>query len=302
MTMADWLNYHHLLYFWAVAKHGSVARASSELRLAQPTLSGQIRLLEQMLGEKLFQRRGRNLVLTDVGRVAFDYANEIFSLGTELVRSVKERRGGPALRVAVGVSNVFPKSFVRRILEPVFALGEQVRVVCKESPSPATFLADFAAQRIDVVLADRRAPSSQVRLFSHLLGECGTAFLASPALAKALRRNFPRSLDRAPFLLPGDESTLRQSLEQWLDKRRVYPSATSELDDSALATVLGEAGFGVFAVPDVVADELVKNHDLALVGRASDVRQSFYAISSERRIKHPAVVAICETVRQAMFA
>lgn len=297
----EWLNYHHLLYFWVVAKEGSITRASKELRLAHPTISGQIHQLEETLGERLFARKGRNLVLTDSGRVAFRYADEIFSLGRELVDTIKGRTTGRELRLVVGVSDVLAKSMVHRILEPAFGLERQVRVICRELSAEA-LMGELAMNTIDVILADTPAgPGSPVRAFSHPLGECGLAFFAAPKLARACRRGFPRSLDGVPFVLPGGDSTLRRALNDWFASRDIHPTIVAELDDAALAKVFGEAGLGVFVAPDVIAKEVRRRYDVELVGRARDLRQRFFVISLERKIKHPAVAAICEVARTHIF-
>ena len=299
----EWLNYHHLLYFWAVAKEGSVAQASRELRLAHPTISAQIHRLEEVLGEKLFERKGRNLVMTEVGRVAFRYADEIFSLGRELLDTVKGRsKSGRPIRVVVGCSDTLSKSIVHRMLAPAWRLEEHVRVICREDSSTEAFLGELAMNAIDVVLSDAPAgPGTSVRAFSHQLGECGTVFLAAPALAKSCRRQFPRSLDGAPFLLPGANSMLRRTLEEWFDAQDIRPKIVGELDDPALANVVAEAGLGVFAVPDVTTEDVRERHKLQPIGRIQELRQRFYAISVERKIKNPAVVAICEAARKEIF-
>jgi len=289
----EWLNYHHLLYFWKVAKHGSITRASAELRLAHPTISGQIHRLEEVLGEKLFARSGRNLVLTDSGRVAFRYADEIFALGQEFQDTLKGRSTRKPIRLVVGVSDVIAKSIVHRILEPAFQLHDKVRIVCREARSPDAFTAELAVHAVDVVLADApAAPGTSVRTFNHPLGECGSSFFASPKLARSCRKGFPRSLDGVPVLLPSSNSTFRRVLDQWFQSRDIRPEIVAELDDLALASVLGEKGLGVLAAPDVIATELRKRYALQLVGRAKDIRQRFFAISVERKIKPPAVSAI----------
>jgi LysR family transcriptional regulator, transcriptional activator of nhaA len=298
----EWLNYHHLLYFWTVAKHGSITRASSELRLAHPTISGQIHRLEEALGEKLFVRSGRNLVLTDSGRIAFRYADEIFALGKEFQDTLKGQSAGKPLKLVVGVSDVIAKSIVHRILEPAFELRDKVRIVCREARSPDAFIAELAVHAIDVVLADAPAAGSAVRTFSHPLGECGSSFFASPALARSCRKGFPKSLDGVPVLLPSSNSTFRRALDQWFQTHDIRPEVVAELDDLALASVLGEKALGVLAAPDVIADELKKRYALQLVGRAKDIRQRFFAISVERKVKHPAVAAICEVARTKLFA
>jgi LysR family transcriptional activator of nhaA len=299
----EWLNYHHLLYFWVVAKEGSIVQASKELGLAHPTISGQIHRLEEVLGEKLFVRRGRHLALTESGRVAFRYANEIFSLGREFVDTLKGRATGRPLRLIVGVADVLPPSLVRRFLEPAFRLGEDVRVVCRADKSVEEFIAELALHRIDVLLSDGPpGPGVAVRQFAHLLGECGTTFFATPKLAATVRGKFPRSLDGAPFLLPGSRAIVRRGLEQWFDAHGVRPRIVAECDDSALIKDLGTEGMGIFAAPSVIEGEVTQQHRVRVVGRADQVRQQFYALSIERKIKHPLVMAICEAARQDLFA
>lgn len=298
----EWLNYHHLFYFWVVAKQGSIARASKELRLAHPTISAQVHRLEGVLGQKLFERKGRHLVLTEFGRVALRYADEIFALGREFTDTAKERPSGRLIRLVVGIADVLPKSIAYRILEPAFRLEEDVRILCREGPAEE-FMGDLAMHTVDVVLSDAPAgPGTSVRAFSHLLGECGTTFLAAPDLAVACRRRFPRSLDAVPFLLPGSKSALRRALEEWFDSLKMRPKVIAELDDSALAEVVGEAGFGVFAVPDVVEKEVQQRYRVKLIGRTEEVRQRYYAISVERKIRHPAVLAISDAARRQIFA
>jgi LysR family transcriptional activator of nhaA len=298
----EWLNYHHLLYFWVVAKEGSVVRASEELHLAHPTISGQIHRLEEVLGEKLFTRRGRNLALTEAGRVAFRYADEIFSLGREFVDTLKGRASGKPLRLVVGVADVLPPSLVRRFLEPAFRLDQPVQIICRADKSVQEFIAELALHRVDVVIADGPAGAgSSIRAFSHPLGDCGTSFFAAPKQAATLRRNFPRSLHDAPFLLPGAPSTVRRALEHWFAAEGIRPTIVAELDDSALAKDFGEDGLGVFAAPAVIETEVLQHYHVQVVGRSEVVRQQFYAISVERKIKHPAVVAVCEAARQDIF-
>ena len=299
----EWLNYHHLLYFWVVAKRGSIAEASKELRLAQPTISAQIHRLEASLGDKLFERKGRRLVLTDFGHVARRYAEEIFSLGSEFLSTAKGRPSGRPSRLVVGILETLPKSIVYRILEPAFRHEPEVRVICREDRSVEAFMGELAMHTIDVVLADAPAPAgTSVRVFSHPLGECGTAFFATSELAKTCRRQFPRSLDGVPFLLPGGNSALRRTLEEWFDSLKIRPKVVAEFDDPALAKVVAAAGLGVFAAPDVVQEDIRKRYKLQLVGRVENVRQRFYAISVERKIRHPAVLAISDTARKHIFA
>ncbi len=298
----EWLNYHHLQYFWVVAREGSIVRASAELRLAHPTISGQIHRLEEVLGEKLFARRGRNLVLTEAGRVAFRYADEIFTLGREFTDTLKGRATGRPLRLVVGVADVLPASLVRRFLEPAFHLAQPVRVICRADKSVDEFVAELALHRVDVVIADGPVGSGvPVRTFNHPLGECGTSFFAARRLASSLKRKFPRSLEGVPFLLPGAPSTVRRSLEQWFVSQDVHPTIVAEFDDSALARSFGAEGMGVFAAPAVIEPEILQDPAVRLIGRAAEVRQQFYALSVERKIKHPAVVAICRSAREDIF-
>ena len=298
----EWLNYHHLLYFWAVAKHGSITRASAELRLAHATISGQIHRLEDVLGEKLFARSGRNLVLTDSGRIAFRYADEIFALGQEFQDTLKGRSTGQPARLVVGVSDVIARSMVHRILEPAFQLRDKVRIICREARSADAFMGELAVHAIDVVLADAPAGPGTVRTFSHPLGDCGSSFFAAPQLARTCRKGFPRSLEGVPVLLPSSDSTFRRALDEWFRSHGIHPEIVAELDDLALASVLSEKKLGVLAAPDVIESELRRRYALQLVGRAKDIRQRFYAISVERKIKNPAVAAICEIARKKIFA
>ena len=297
----EWLNYHHLLYFWMVAREGSIAQASKQLLLAQPTITGQIRALENTLGEKLFSRSGRNLVLTEVGRLVYRYANEIFSLGRELTDVLKGRPAGRPVRLLVGVSDVLPKLIAYRLLQPALALPEPVHIVCHED-HPERLLADLATFGLDVVLTDAPVGSSaRVRVFSHLLGTCGVSFFGAWSLAAKYRKRFPASLDGAPFLLPLENTTLRRSLEQWFDAQGIRPQVVGEFQDSALLKVFGQAGIGLFAAPTVIENEVRRHYGVSVLGRTESVTERFYAISVERKLKHPAVVAISEAARQTLF-
>ncbi|MCC7264212.1 MAG: transcriptional activator NhaR [Candidatus Latescibacteria bacterium] len=297
----EWLNYHHLLYFWTVAREGSVARACQRLHLSQPTISGQLRALEEALGEKLFTRQGRGLVLTEVGRTVYSYADEIFSLGRELMDNLRDRPTGRPLRLAVGIADVVPKLIAYRLLEPALALPERVQVTCRED-KPERLLAELALHGVDLVLADAPlSPSIRIRAFSHLLGECGICFFGVPALAAAYRRGFPASLEGAPLLLPTDNTTLRRSLDQWFDVQGVRPHVVGEFEDTALLKVFGQAGAGLFAAPSAIEREVRKQYGAVVVGRVEQIRERYYAISAERRLKHPAVVAISEAAHHRIF-
>jgi LysR family transcriptional activator of nhaA len=296
------LNYHHLLYFWTVAREGTVARAAETLRLAQPTLSGQIHALEGALNERLFERAGRGLRLTEMGRTVFRYADEIFALGRELAESVKGQPTGRTMRLTVGVADGMPKLVAYRLIEPALSLSQPVRLVVHEQ-STERLLAALALHELDVVLTDRVAPPGvSVRAFNHLLGACGATLFAAPRLAARYRRRFPRGLEGAPFLLPGETSTLRRALEQWFEKEQIGPRIVGEFDDSTLIKVFGQAGRGLFAAPSIIESSVRKQYGVAIVGRLEKVRERFYAVSAERRLKHPAVIAITESARRELFA
>ena len=297
----EWLNYHHLLYFWVVACHGSVTRAAAELRLAQSTVSTQLRTLEEVLGEKLFARTGRRLVLTDVGRLVFRYADEIFGLGRELLETVKGRPTGQPMRLTVGIADAVPKLIAYRLLRPALAVAEPVRIICRED-KPDRLLAELAIHELDLVLSDAPiGPTTKVRAFNHLLGECGVTFFGTPALARTCRRGFPRSLGDAPVLLPTDNTALRRSLDDWFESEDVRPRVMSEFEDSALLMAFGQAGMGLFPAPSAIERQVRSQYGVVVVGRLDAVCERFYAISGERRLKHPAVVAISEAARQRVF-
>jgi len=297
----DWLNYHHLLYFWTVAKEGTIAAACRKLHLTQPTISAQLRALENAVGEKLFRRSGRNLALTETGHVVYRYADDIFSLGQELMDTLQGRPTGSPLRLSVGIADMVPKLVAYRLLEPALSLPETVRLICYES-TQTELLARLAIHELDLVLSDRPiGPDVQVRAFSHLLGESGVSIFGTQELTRVYRRRFPRSLDGAPFLLPASTTVLRRSLEHWFDSESIHPVVIGEFDDSALLKVFGQAGAGMFAIPDVIEEEVRRQYGVRVVGRIETVRERFYAISVERKVKHPAVVAIAETARDMLF-
>lgn len=298
----EWLNYHHLLYFWTVAREGSVARACEQLHLAQPTISAQIRSLEESLGAKLFAREGRGLAMTDTGRVVYRYADEIFSLGRELRDTLRGRPTGRAMRLAVGVADVLPKLVAYRLLEPALRLPEAVQIVCTDG-KPEELLGELARHKLDIVLSDAPlGPGAKVRAFNHQLGECGVSVLGAAALARAHGGTFPQSLDGAPFLLPTEGTALRRSLDHWFDARGFRPVVAGEFEDSALLKAFGQAGTGLFVVPSVIEVEVCRQYQVETLGRIEAVRERFYAISVERRLKHPAVVAISEAARRELFA
>jgi LysR family transcriptional regulator, transcriptional activator of nhaA len=297
----EWLNYHHLLYFWTVARLGSVSRATEELYLAQPTISAQIRTLEESLGDKLFTRVGRNLVLTEVGRTVFRYADEIFSLGRELDDTLKGRSVGRPVRFIVGITDVMPKLVAYRLLEPALGMTDPIRVVCYEDKAER-LLAELATHGLDLVLADAPVgPTIKVRAFNHLLGECGVTIFAAGKLATLYRRGFPQSLEGAPFLLPTENTDLRRSLDHWFETEKLHPLVVGEFEDSALLQVFGQSGMGLFAGPSAIESEIKRQSGVQVVGRVEAIRERFYAISVERKLKHPAVLAISDAARQKLF-
>lgn len=297
----EWINYHHLLYFWLVAREGGLVPAGKVLRLSHPTLSAQIHALENRLGEKLFTKVGRKLALTEMGRIVFRYADEIFTLGREMVDAVRGRSTGQPFRLEVGVVDVVPKLVVRRLLQPALSLPEAVQITCHED-SFDKLLADLARHALDIVIADSPVPSgSSVRAFSHVLGETSVSFFAVPSLAKTVRRGFPGSLDGAPMLLPLVNSTLRRSLDHWFDRHGVRPRVVAEFEDSALLKEFGADGVGVFTAPSAVETEICRRYSVSRIGHAPEVKERFYAVSVERRLKNPAVVAISDAARQELF-
>jgi LysR family transcriptional activator of nhaA len=297
-----WLNYHHLLYFWTVAREGTIARAGAQLHLTQPTISGQLRVLEKSLGSKLFNRVGRNLVLSDAGRIVYRYADEIFSLGRELQDTLQGRPPGQPLRLAVGVADTLPKVMVYQLLQPALHLADPVQLVCEQGKSEYLHT-QLALNALDVVLADAPlSPTTKIRAFNHLLGECGVSIMGAPKLALTYRRGFPTSLDRAPFLLPGENTALRRSLEQWFDSLQIKPEVRGEFDDTALLKIFGQHEAGLFAVRSVLERDTRRLYQARLVGRVESIRERCYAISAEKKLKHPAVVAITQGARSTMFA
>ena len=291
------INYKHLHYFWVVAKQGGIARASERLHLTPQTISGQISLLEDSIGEALFSKAGRGLELTGTGRMVLSYADEIFSVGGELEEALRNLPPDRPMVFKVGIADVVPKTIAYRLLAPALSLPDPVRIICREN-NLASLLAELALHRVDMVIADGPIPPGiNVRGFNHVLGECGISFLAVPNLAKPLRKDFPRSLNGAPLLIPSETNLVQARLLEWLDSRRIYPRIVGEFDDSALMKAFGQAGVGIFVIPTPIATEVAKQYGVRIIGSTEEVREQFYAISVERRISHPAVSAVTETAR-----
>ncbi len=297
----EWVNYHHLLYFWMVAREGGLAPAGKVLRLSQSALSGQIKSLEDSLGHPLFERRGRKLALTETGRTVFRYANEIFSLGREMLEAVRGRATGPTQRLVIGISDVVPKLLVRQLLAPALQQQERLGLVCLEDRFER-LLSELGSHAIDVMIADAPVPpDATVKAFNHLLGESTITLLAPPDVAPTLRRSFPQSLDGASLLLPTSGCTLRRNLDAWFEAHGIRPHVVAEAEDSALLKAFAADGMGAIFVPTVIAGVVAKRYDLHIVGELEKVRERYYAITIERRLVHPAVIAIRAAARSALF-
>ena len=296
------LNYNHLLYFWTVAREGTITRAAEVLHLTPQTVSGQLKLLEEAVGEPLFHRVGRGLALSEAGRVVQGYADEIFALGAELAHRVQSRDSGAATVLNVGIVNSIPKLIAYNILHPTLELAGPVRVVCREGELEG-LLGQLAVHRLDLVISDHRIPRGlSVRAYNHGLGESTIAFFAAPALARKYARNFPASLHGAPLLIPLEASALRRSLDDWFETIGVLPRVIGEFDDSALMKVFGEAGVGVFPAPTAMTSEVERMYHVRRVGTVEELSEKYFAISPERKLKHPAVVRIIEAARSSLLS
>lgn len=302
MAISRKLNYQHLLYFWSVVRTGSLTRACEELALSAPTISMQLRTLEERLGEKLLAKSGRALVPTEVGRMVFSYADEIFGLGQDLLEALDHRPTARPLRLVVGTDDVVPKEIAYRILKPTLALKRPVRIVCREG-TLERLVAGLALHEVDVVLSDAPVtPSLNVRAYNHSLGTCEVLWMATPTLAKTLRRAFPKSLDGVPVLLPTDDTAIRRALDQWLAKQEVRPVMIGEFEDYAMLREFARSGHGFAPVPSILEEQFRKEYGVARVGVATGVKAEFYAISVERKIKNPAVAEMIEQGREAFLS
>ncbi|MEB0008168.1 transcriptional activator NhaR [Pseudomonas sp. MH9.2] len=295
------LNYRQLHYFWVVAKTGSIVRASEQLNLTPQTISGQISLLEQTFGIDLFRRVGRQLELTEAGRLTLPYAEQMFQLGGELEALLRAQPNEQQILFRIGVADVVPKSIVYRLISPTMQLAEPIRITCREDKLER-LLADLAIQRLDLVISDSPMPSHMdIKGYSQKLGECGISFFATQALAERYGPNFPHGLQGAPLLIPGQETVIRNRLMRWFAEQNVQPRIIGEFDDSALMKAFGKSGSGIFIAPSVIADEVQVQYGVQMIGQTNAVTESFYAISVERKVKHPGIVAITEGARRGLF-
>lgn len=289
----DRLNYHHLLYFWLVARERGLANACAKIRLSPSTISGQIHALEHTLDQKLFRKKGRRLELTDMGRIVYRYADEIFTLGKELQDAIHDRPSGKPLQLQVGIVDVVPKLIVKKLLAPALEAVKSVRLTCIEDRLERLIPA-LAMHELDVVLADSASEStSSIKAFNHLIIDCPVAILGTKDLYKRYRKGFPRSLRGAPLFLPTIHTALRRSLDHWLSDMNIMPQIMGEFDDRALLEVFGESGSGLFPAPALIADTITKQLDVQKIGVLEEIREKFYAITVERRVTHPCVAAIC---------
>ena len=298
----EYLNYHHLRYFWRVVRVGGVAEAARELRVSSPAVSSQIRELQEFLGEPLFSRSGRKLALTEMGRTVYDYAEDIFSLGEELLDTVRNRPTGLPIRVDIGVADVLPKMIAQWLIEPALKLREPVRIVCRESSSEQ-LIARLSTLELDVILSDSPAdPSRTFRAYNHLLGETGIGFVGIGPVIKKVKGKFPQSLSKVPMLLPTDNTAMRRDLDYWFETKGLRPNIVGEFEDYALLRAFAQSGTAVFPVPAAFVRVLKRQDRVVQIGATEDVKLRFYAISAERKIKNPAVIAICESARRHLLS
>ena len=295
------LNYNHLLYFWTVAREGSIAKATQCLHLTPQTISGQLKLLEESVGEPLFHRVGRGLAMTETGHMVYQYADEIFTLGAELTSRVKTGRVVLPALLAVGIVNSIPKLIASRILQPVLQTEIAIRLVCREGALEA-LLGDLAVHQLDMVLSDRPIPSGlSVKAFSHALGSSEIALFAKRGSTRQYEKDFPQSLDKAPILLPTMDNPIRRALDEWFDQEGISPTMVAEFEDSALMKAFGEAGNGIFPAPAAISDEVEQMYRCRRIGQAIPVVEKYYAISPERKLKHPAVLQVIENARKTLL-
>ncbi len=297
----EWLNYHHLFYFWLTVKTGTVSAAAESLHLARPTVAAQIKDLEKSVGKPLFEKQGRGLVLTEFGKQVHGYAEEIFALGHELREFIKTGHQGNRKRFVVGLPDVVPKHVAFELLKPALHMKDRPRAVCYEGKLDQ-LLSDLALHKLDLVISDAPAPPTlEFKVYNHKLGECGMSMLATPGLAKQYKKGFPQSLTDAPCLLPTDHTAVRRSLDIWMDDNDIYPDIVAEFEDSALLKVFGQAGEGLFPIPTAIEGLIKKQYGVHLVGRIPEVLDKFYAISAEKRVHHEATLLVVKQARNKLF-
>lgn len=297
----EWINYHHLLYFWMVAKEGSVTRACARLRLSQPTISGQLRTLQEHLGERLFRREGRRLVLSEVGQVAYRYADEIFTLGAELQHVLKGQPGGRALRLRAGISDVMPKLMVYRILQPALKMSTPVELICTEDRVDR-LLGALVTHELDLVLSDAPvAAAGPAGAFHHLLGSSAITLFGTPRLVSRYSRGLPHVLQGAPFLMPAEGSSVRRCLDQWFEAKGIRPRIVGQFQDSALIKTFGQSGAGLFAGTSAIGRQICRQFGVRSLMNLPALREDFYILTVDRKLRHPAVVAITEAARGRLF-
>ncbi|MDX1953653.1 MAG: LysR family transcriptional regulator [Verrucomicrobiota bacterium] len=298
----EWLNYHHLRYFWVVAREGSLRKAAELLRVSQPSICAQVKFLEKSLGEPLFQKQGRSLALTETGHMVYGYAGEIFAIGQELTSAVKQAPTTRRLRLNVGISDSFPKLLSFQILKPLLTSTPPVYLTCREGKNE-DLLDQLSKHRLDVLLSDEPAPTHlKFKTFNHSLGTCGVSFAAHPTLANSMNKPFPACLHRAPSLLPAQTSNIRRSLDQWFQSIRVQPTILAEFEDGALAKVVAADGLGFIAIPTVVEAEAIERYRFRIIGRTTQCQEQFFAITAERRMTHPALLTLTNNARTQLFS
>ncbi len=299
------INYKHLRYFWTVAKTGSIARAAGQLNLTPQSISGQLSEFEEKLGVELFRRSGRNRELTDTGRRILSYAQEIFTVGDELLDVIRDQRTKKTLTFRVGVADSVSKSIAYHLVEPALKLKETVHMVCREGRL-SSLVAELAIHRLDMIIADRPMPANlNVRGYSHLLGESGLTVFGTRGVINQLSGKhavtFPSSLDNAPFLLPGEDAAIRPKLIQWFERNNLRPNIIGEFDDSALMKAFGQAGTGLFVAPRAILDHVCEQYKVEALGHIDTVIEQLYGITTERRLTHPAIIEISKVARDGVF-
>lgn len=291
------LNYHHLYYFYVIAREGSIVNAARHLHLTPQTVSGQLSAFEDYLGNQLFDRKGKRLMLNEIGKMTYSYADDIFSLGNELQHALSTQQVGQQIIFTVGVTDVIPKVFTFDLLKTCFDMEDPLRLVCREGDLD-TLLAELAISKLDLIISDRPLiPGSPIKAYSHSLGATGLTFYAAKRHAKRLASNFPHSLDQEPFLISGDKSTQRTNLMAWFNELQINPHILAEFDDSALMKFFGQSGYGVFCSPSIIEKHVTEHYKVAIIGRTQEVGEQYYAISPERKLKHPGVRHLVDNAR-----